>query len=75
MLTCVFHPIDPMRVIEEDEAQRLLETGFWFDCPAKAKKYRERVETEINEEAKDSLLEEEKPKVGRPKGKLREQKK
>ena len=52
MLTCVHHPIDPMRVVEEDEANRLKETGFWFDCPAKAKKYREKVESDINKESK-----------------------
>ncbi len=50
MLTCVHSPIEPMRVVEEHEAMRLKETGVWFDCPAKAKKYREKVEAEIKDE-------------------------
>lgn len=52
MLTCVYHPIDDMRVVEEDEANRLKETGGWFDSPAKAKKYREKVEEDIRNESK-----------------------
>jgi hypothetical protein len=51
MLTCVHHPIDAMRVVEEDEANSLKATGLWFDCPRKAKAYREKVEAEIKEEA------------------------
>lgn len=66
MLTCVHHPIDPMRVVEEDEAQRLKATGFWFDCPAKAKKYRDKVEEDIKKESKVA------PKKEQPKAKLKE---
>lgn len=55
MLTCVYHPLDDMRVVEADEAERLLASGVWFDCPAKAKAYRLKVEQEI--------IDEEKPKV------------
>ncbi len=51
MLTCVYHPIDPMRVVQSDEADALKATGFWFDCPAKAKQYRENVEKDIKKEA------------------------
>lgn len=61
MLTCVFHPIDSMRVVEEDEAVRLIASGVWFDSPVKAKQYREKVEDEIKEESK----------VKKPKAKLR----
>lgn len=52
MLTCVYHPIDPMRVVEQDEAERLIAKGVWFDCPAKAKQYRSSVEDEIRQESK-----------------------
>jgi len=55
MLTCVFHPIDPMRVVEDDEADRLKETGIWFDCPAKAKQYRMKVEQDIKDEASEMV--------------------
>lgn len=58
MLTCVYHPIDEMRVVEADEAERLIASGVWFDCPAKAKRYREKVEEEIKQES-----EAEKPKT------------
>lgn len=60
MLTCVFHPIDAMRVVEDDEAERLMNTGVWFDSPATAKCYRERVEQDIQNEPT-----EDKPKVKR----------
>jgi hypothetical protein len=51
MLTCIYHPIDPFRVVEAEEADRLKETGVWFDCPSKAKQYRAKVEDEIKEES------------------------
>lgn len=63
MLTCVYHPIDPMRVVEEDEAQILLEKGFWFDCPTKAKQYRDKVEDGIKKESKVALKKAEQPKA------------
>ena len=66
MLTCVYHPIDDFRVIEEDEAERLIASGVWFDSPTKAKDYRAKVEDEIKNEAKAKEL---KPK---PKGKSNE---
>lgn len=50
MLTCVFHPLDPMRVVEEDEAESLQATGVWFDSPQKARDYRVKVEQEVLEE-------------------------
>lgn len=52
MLTCVYHPIDEMQVLEEDEAEKLLASGVWFDCPWKAKSYRKNVEEEIKKESK-----------------------
>jgi hypothetical protein len=52
MLTCVYHPIDDFRVVEDDEAERLRATGVWFDCPKKAKQYRLKVEDEIKQESK-----------------------
>lgn len=50
MLTCVYHPIDSMRVVEEDEAQQLKDTGVWFDSPTLAKNYRAKVEQDIKKE-------------------------
>jgi len=52
MLTCVYHPIDAMRVVEEEESERLLASGGWFDSPVKAKEYRLKVEEEIKQEQK-----------------------
>ncbi len=52
MLTCVFHPIDPMRIVEDDEAETLMASGGWFDSPAKARDYRAKVEDEIKQESK-----------------------
>jgi hypothetical protein len=67
MLTCVYHPIDDMRVVENDEADRLKASGVWFDSPKKAKEYRAKVEDEIRQES-----EAEKPKVKQAKGKSNE---
>lgn len=61
MLTCVFHPLDDMRVVEADEAERLMASGVWFDSPVKAKEYRVKVESEIKNE----------PKVEEPKVKFK----
>lgn len=52
MLTCVYHPIDAFRVVEEDEAEHLKASGVWFDSPLKAQQYREKVEKEIKDESK-----------------------
>ena len=52
MLTCVYHPLDKMRIVEDDEATRLKATGAWFDCPKKAREYREKVAEEIEHDQK-----------------------
>ncbi len=62
MLTCVYHPIDAMRVVEQDEAEALIAKGVWFDCPNKAKQYREKVEDEIKREALEIEPPKDKPK-------------
>lgn len=56
MLTCIYHPTDKYRVVEEDEGNRLIASGFWFDSPVKAKLYRDKVEAEINQESKSEKL-------------------
>jgi len=56
MLTCVYHPIDDFRVVEDDEAETLKASGVWFDSPAKAKEYRAKVEDEIKNETKAKSL-------------------
>jgi len=53
MLTCVYHPIDSCRYVEEDEGAKLKASGVWFDCPRKSKNYREKVEAEIRLESED----------------------
>lgn len=68
MLTCVYHPIDPVRVVEQDEAERMKATGVWFDCPAKARQYRAKVEEEIKQESKEAI----KPPKTKAKGKNHE---
>lgn len=63
MLTCVYHPIDKYRVVEEDEAERLKASGVWFDSPTKAKAYRLKVEDEIKNESKVEEVKAPKPKT------------
>ena len=50
MLTCIYHPLDHYRVVEHDEAERLIESGVWFDCPAKARAYKEGIEDDVRKE-------------------------
>ena len=50
MLTCIYHPIDDMRVVEEDEAERLMASGVWFDNPDKAQDYKLQVQVDIKKE-------------------------
>jgi hypothetical protein len=62
MLTCIYHPIYPMRVVEEDEADDLKASGFWFDSPAKAKEYRAKVENDIKLQENAKVISIVKPK-------------
>lgn len=50
MLTCIYHPIDGSQVVEHDEAELLIDSGVWFDCPTKAKAYRDKVEEDVKNE-------------------------
>lgn len=52
MLNCVYHPIDDMRVVSDEERETLLASGFWFDSPLDARAYRDRVENEVEKKAK-----------------------
>ena len=50
--SCLYHPTDGMRVIEQDQEtqyKRLLATGVWFDHPTKAKEWRENYEGQIRQ--------------------------
>lgn len=65
MLTCIYHPLDHFRVVEHDEAEHLIESGIWFDCPTKAKAYKKQVEEDVKNEKAEAA----KPKVrGQTKG-------
>lgn len=59
MLTCIYHPLDHFRVVEHDEAERMIKSGVWFDCPAKARAYKARVEADV----KNEKTEESKPRT------------
>ena len=41
MVNCIYHPNYPMRVVNDDEYQRLLKTGEWFKHPTDAQKFKE----------------------------------
>ena len=70
MLNCVYHPIDDMRVVENEERERLLASGFWFDSPAKAKAAREKIEQEIKDEPKAEPVKEKVKAKAKSNGKL-----
>lgn len=42
MLNCVYHFKGDMVVVDDEEKDKLLETGVWFDHPLKARDYNER---------------------------------
>jgi hypothetical protein len=65
MLACVYHPIDDFQVVEDDEAEKLIASGVWFDSPLKAKQYRERVEEEIRNESSDEIPKTRKKRVSK----------
>lgn len=53
--SCLYHPTEGMRVIEahqEDEYNRLLQTGEWFDHPNKAKGLGENHEKQIRRKSR-----------------------
>lgn len=60
MLNCVYHPIDDMRVVDDEERAQLLASGFWFDSPGEAEEKRESYEQKLREQSKHS-----KPKKGK----------
>lgn len=62
MLTCVYHPIDAMRVVEEDEAEALRASGVWFDSPSEAKACRAKVEQDIKKEKAQKVADKIPPK-------------
>lgn len=74
MLTCVYHPIDSMRVVEEDDAEKLRASGVWFDSPILAKEYRAKVEQDITKE-KAEKADTEKKMLKKPNEKLKEKSK
>ncbi len=54
--SCLYHPTQGMRVLEEsehDEYERLLETGVWFNHPLKAKEWREDYEKQIRQQPRE----------------------
>lgn len=52
MLNCVYHPIDDMRVVDDEERKRLVASGMWFDSPADATEFRKKMENDIKSESK-----------------------
>lgn len=44
MLHCIYHINGEMRVVEDDEKDKLIATDVWFDHPTKAKEERNKHE-------------------------------
>lgn len=53
MLNCVYHPIDSMRIVDDEERERLISSGFWFDSPKEAKEMRNYHEEKILNDKKN----------------------
>ncbi len=50
MLNCVYHPVDEMRVVTDEDRDKLLASGAWFDHPQDAKNMREDYEKQIRKQ-------------------------
>lgn len=50
MINCIYHPTYPMRVVDNEEYEKLLSTGNWFKNPNEAKEVREKYEKQIRRE-------------------------
>jgi hypothetical protein len=51
MLNCIYHPVEGMKVVEQEEYDDLIESGVWFDSPDKAKELRENYEEKLSSNA------------------------
>ena len=55
MLKCVYHPTHSFQVVEDDEADKMISTGFWFDNPTDAKIYRKKIEDKIKQKSSKTI--------------------
>ena len=47
MINCIYHPVYPMRVVNDEEYEELLAGGEWFKHPNEAKNVRKDYEEQI----------------------------
>lgn len=47
MINCIYHPVYPMRVVDDEEYAKMLASGEWFKNPNEAKEVRKDYETQI----------------------------
>ena len=47
MLNCIYHPVYPMRVVDDEVYKDLLASGEWFKHPNEAKQVRQDYERQI----------------------------
>lgn len=52
MLHCIYHPIEAMRVVDNDEREKMLASGLWFDSPKEAGEMRKKHEAIVLNEPK-----------------------
>jgi hypothetical protein len=52
MLHCIYHPIEKMRIVDNDEREKMLASGVWFDSPKDAEEMRKQNERIILNEPK-----------------------
>lgn len=63
MLNCIYHFTGDIQVVDNDDRDKMIATGAWFDHPNKAKAYRESLEKEMDREPP-------KKRKAKPEGKL-----
>jgi hypothetical protein len=62
-LNCIYHPFQKMRVVEDEEYEKLVSSGKWFKHPLEAKKVREHYEEHIRQHAREGSSNCEQPSI------------
>lgn len=51
MINCIYHPVYPMRVVNDEEYEQMLASGEWFKHPNEAKQVRNDYEKQIRRDS------------------------
>lgn len=58
MISCIYHPNGQMRVVDNEEFERLLKTGEWFKHPKEAEQAKEKQNEKVSTKKRRSRISE-----------------